>query len=71
MGGKDGRKRRAEKIIVGRMHASPRAAAGFRFYGDGSGRPKTLWGWFCSDLEKNGNSNVRAICAAAVDAYTV
>jgi hypothetical protein len=46
--------------------------ASFQFYGDGNGRPETLWASFCSDLEKSGKGDVHAICGTAVaifDAY--
>jgi heme oxygenase len=54
------------KIIVGRLRAILGTDAGFRFYGDGKGRPETLWASFCSDLEKNGRNDVQTICATAV-----
>ncbi len=60
------------KIIVKRLRAILGTDASFRFYGDGNGRPESLWASFCSDLEKNGENNLQSICATAVaifDAY--
>jgi heme oxygenase len=57
------------KIIVKRLRTILGPAASFHFYGDGNGRSESLWGSFCSDLEKNGKENVAAICATAVEIF--
>jgi heme oxygenase len=57
------------KIIVRRLRATLGADASLRFYGDGNGRPESLWASFCSDLETNGANNVQAICATAVAVF--
>ena len=57
------------ELIVKRLRTVLGSAAGFRFYGDGSGRSEAQWASFCADLELHGKADVEAICATAVDIF--